>query len=316
MPFSILGRNVSKNLEPPCSKETNSDIDPFLNEYFNSNKPYFNALLGSRVKNKKSLSNADVIVLREAYDKAHAIRNIEIDLYWKRTTYCWTLIAALLTICGLLLSSYFKPDIEKRDESILFVIGAVSILGVFLTIICQLIAKSGEYWKKNWETHISMLEPLFSGKIYSTHLISDKYRFSIARLNLLILSIIYLCWLTIVFILLLIKFNSNQKLYLVSGMSFLIPFMTILLLIITNTASKNKEVNVFISYYHVHINKNPSALYQAWEITKRILKISLIASTLITSLYTGAWFFFKYGVDTNIPSMGEFLKEIFHSITQ
>ncbi|NKI75762.1 hypothetical protein Dpoa2040_003076 [Dickeya sp. CFBP 2040] len=316
MPFNILGRNVSKNLEPSGSEKKNSDIDPFVNEYFNSNKPYFNALLGSRVTHKKTLSNTDIIVLREAYDKAHTIRNIEIDLYWKRATYCWTLIAALLTICGLLLSVYFKPEVDNRDEKILFVIGAFAILGVFVTIICQSIVRSGEYWKKNWETHISMLEPLFSGRIYSTHLISDKYRLSIAKLNLILLSMIYLCWLTVVFILLLIIFNNDQKLYLLSAISFFIPFMTILLLITITTASKNKDVNVFISCNHVHINKKPSTRHQAWEITKRTLKTVLIASILLTSLYTGAWLFFKYGMNINIPSLGKFINEIFDQFTK
>ncbi|MFJ5438106.1 hypothetical protein ACIPT2_09570 [Pectobacterium brasiliense] len=189
-----------------------NEVDPFINDYVNSHRDYFSALLGNRIVSKKTISKNDVTVLREAYDKAHQIRNLEVDLYWKRTTYCWTLIAALLTICGLLLSAYFKPDdLEKRDSTILIAIAAISALGVIITYICQLIAISGEYWKKNWEMHISMLEPLFSGKIYSTHLVSSRYRASIAKLNFILFFIIYSSWASILLLMIEINLPTENK---------------------------------------------------------------------------------------------------------
>lgn len=57
-------------------------------------------------ESKTFLTNSDVAKLREAYDKAHDIRKFEIELYWKRTTYVWTLIAALITVSGVLLASF------------------------------------------------------------------------------------------------------------------------------------------------------------------------------------------------------------------
>ncbi|MGK2508972.1 RipA family octameric membrane protein, partial [Klebsiella pneumoniae] len=119
--------------------------------------------------NKEFLTNRDLDALKESYDKAHDIRKFEIELYWKRTAYVWTLIASLITVTGVLLAAYYRlPPDSGGSNALLGLVASVAILGVLITIISSKIIRGGEYWQKNWEYHVSLLEPLFSGRIYST----------------------------------------------------------------------------------------------------------------------------------------------------
>lgn len=59
------------------------------------------------------------------------------------------------------------PD-SGGSNALLGLVASVAILGVLITIISSKIIRGGEYWQKNWEYHVSLLEPLFSGRIYST----------------------------------------------------------------------------------------------------------------------------------------------------
>lgn len=172
----------------PKGSKSKSSSDPFddnfVQEYFKnpSANLYLKKLLGCN--DKTFLTNADVDKLKESYDKAHDIRKFEIDLYWKRTTYVWTLISALIAISGALLAANFRiSSSSTENKSLLILVGVIAIIGVFITIISSRILKSGEYWQKNWEYHVNMLEPLFSGRLYATLLSTNKVRHSITTLN-------------------------------------------------------------------------------------------------------------------------------------
>lgn len=187
----------------------NISDDDFAQEYYlNNQKEYIDRLLGVRNKHKLFLTDRDLSKLKEAYDKAHDIRKFEIELYWKRTTYIWTVISALVTITGLLLSQSFKGSNSNstvNDEiffnpyyGILF----LSSIGTLITIIAANILKSSVYWQKNWEYHTNLLEPLFSGNIYSTHLnsnykINKNRKLSISKINTCFYILMLFCWLAI-----------------------------------------------------------------------------------------------------------------------
>ncbi|WP_180778544.1 RipA family octameric membrane protein [Pectobacterium aroidearum] len=277
-----------------------NEVDPFINDYVNSHRDYFSALLGNRIVSKNTISKNDVTVLKEAYDKAHQIRNIEVDLYWKRATYCWTLVGALLTICGLLFSAYLKPDdLDKRDSTILIAIGAVSFIGVVITYLCQYMSVSGEYWKKNWETHISMLEPMFSGRLYSTHLVSSRYRSSIAKLNFLLFLVIQISWLIVIMSLITIKFKNEPNLISLSIFLFGIIHITLMILLTIATASKNKPIHVFITNYDIIIHGEFKVLEQVLVISIRLLGKLALAIIFLIALHLCTWIFLRFGL--NIP---------------
>ena len=175
--FTFPKGSKSKTSSDPCE-------DSFVQEYFKnpSANLYLKKLLGCN--DKTYLTNGDADKLKESYDKAHDIRKFEIDLYWKRTTYVWTLISALIAICGALLAANYRVSPSPTEnKSLLVLVGVIAIIGVFITIISSRILKSGEYWQKNWEYHVNMLEPLFSGRLYATLLSTNKVRYSITTLN-------------------------------------------------------------------------------------------------------------------------------------
>jgi hypothetical protein len=173
--------------------------DNTAQEYFNqpaSNK-YIKSVLND--DNKEYLTNGDLEKLKEAYNKAHDIRKFEIDLYWKRTSYLWTLIAALITVSGVLLASYYRlPDGSLDKIILIWLVACVASLGVITTIISSKILESGEYWQKNWEYHVNLLEPLFSGSLYGTLINSKEQRYSISKLNYAIYIILLIAWLLII----------------------------------------------------------------------------------------------------------------------
>lgn len=149
--------------------------------------------------NKEYLTNGDFDKLKEAYNKAHDIRKFEIDLYWKRTSYLWTLIAALITVSGVLLASYYRlPDGSLDKKILLWLVAGVASLGVITTVISSKILESGEYWQKNWEYHVNVLEPLFSGSLYGTLLNSKEQRYSISKLNHAIYIILLTTWMIVI----------------------------------------------------------------------------------------------------------------------
>ncbi|WP_199775143.1 RipA family octameric membrane protein [Pseudoalteromonas sp. T1lg21] len=101
----------------------------------------------------------------KALEHALDIRKFEIELYWKRATYFWALIA--VTFAGFfgVISSNIKPTSDK--EVYVFVIGCI---GLFFTWAWFLVNKGSKYWQENWENHVNMLENDIIGPLYKTSL--------------------------------------------------------------------------------------------------------------------------------------------------
>src|ERR1035437_2713319 len=81
-----------------------------------------------------------------AYKLALEIRRFEIELYWKRTTYFWTLIAATFAGYFALASSG-----NSRAPGLLFL---VSCIGLVLSTGWYLVNRGSKYWQANWESHV------------------------------------------------------------------------------------------------------------------------------------------------------------------
>lgn len=263
------------------SSTLNNEVDVYHQDYINNHRNYFDRLLGARLTGKKIIEPLDITILKEAYDKAHLMRNFEIDLFWKRAGYCFTIMAALIALCGGLLSSYSKGKNEELLDIILF----ISFIGVIFTMLSNFMISSGEYWKKNWELHISMLEPLFSGHIYSTHLVSNRVRISITRLTLLFSLVMYACWASVIF------FIANDKERLLDALLAFLAIMVVYIIILT--ASKNKPESVFITSYSVEIVKEKNRKekirrFISQSIWMIVLMIPLL--TVILSCITYYWF--------------------------
>jgi hypothetical protein len=113
------------------------------------------------------LENDDKSGIRKAaLDRAHEIREFEIELYWKRANYFWLLQAAVFAAVGLTWKA-------EASLSTLLPIGLAG-LGVITSFAGWLAAKGSKFWQRNWEHQIDMLEGEFEGNLYKTIYVSPE----------------------------------------------------------------------------------------------------------------------------------------------
>ncbi|QUY50344.1 hypothetical protein JK621_09440 [Serratia plymuthica] len=155
-------------------------------------KEYFEHLLGKSLADGEKFTTQDYKKIEEAYNKAHDIRKFEIELYWKRASYFWTLISVLVAICGVVSAAFLKDGkIAKELLSFLF---CASVLGYFISLQFLITCLSGKQWQENWERHIDILEPYFSGNIYKLNIVKGNIRHSISLSNEIIVLSITFVW--------------------------------------------------------------------------------------------------------------------------
>jgi len=126
-------------------------------------------------------------VAKQALVRAHALRQFEIDNYWKRATYFWGF--QLTAFAGLALSAdkgEFKPPIVL----IVATLGSVTALASLLT------AWGSKMWQENWERHVDLLEVEQEGALMEIVLTDRKCRFSVTRVNERLNLLLMLGWLT------------------------------------------------------------------------------------------------------------------------
>jgi hypothetical protein len=126
------------------------------------------------------------------------IRKFEIDLYWKRTTYFWTLIAASF-------GAYFALRSSLSSGSKLL----VSCLGFLLSLGWYLVNRGSKYWQENWERHVDLLESKFVGPLYKTTISREEfpffkvwggYPYSVSKVNQLISLFVTMVWFGLVLV--------------------------------------------------------------------------------------------------------------------
>lgn len=103
---------------------------------------------------------SDRALRAEALKHALDIRKFEIEMYWKRATYFWTLITATFAGYFALLSSHQIPGL----------ILLVNCIGLVLSIGWYLVNRGSKYWHSNWERHVDILEDEIIGPLYKTTL--------------------------------------------------------------------------------------------------------------------------------------------------
>ena len=125
-----------------------------MNEEFNYEKEFgIDAAKNSAEKTK----------LEAAFKQASDIRKFEIDLYWKRAGYFWTLIAVAF-------AGYFAILSSSAIQSKYFLSFIVSAIGFTFTSAWHLVNRGSKYWQENWENHLDLLEDEITGPLYKTRL--------------------------------------------------------------------------------------------------------------------------------------------------
>jgi hypothetical protein len=130
---------------------------------------------------------------RRALEFALDIRKFEIDLYWKRASYFWTLIAASF-------GAYFALQLAKGAEALVLL---VSCVGFLLSLGWYLVNRGSKYWQENWERHVDLLESEVVGPLYKTTISRQEfpllkfwggYPYSVSKINQLISLFVVLVW--------------------------------------------------------------------------------------------------------------------------
>jgi hypothetical protein len=127
--------------------------------------------------------------LEAALTRAYRLRDFEIEHYWKRGTYFWTLQGAIFIALGVLWR-------ERIEVNVVMV--ALSGLGVLTAVANALAALGSKFWQENWESHIDMLEDEVDGRLHKTvWLRNGMLRFSVSGINQLLSVCFIVFWIIV-----------------------------------------------------------------------------------------------------------------------
>lgn len=166
-----------------------------MNKHMTKKQKYKNTT--KKYKNKFSMKQ------EKALEHALDIRKFEIELYWKRATYFWALIAVAFVGFFTVLSSKGISE-SGMKETYVFIIGCI---GLLFTWAWFLVNKGSKYWQENWENHVNMLEDDVIGPLYKTtlerpngdglaeRLITGPAKLSVSKINQWVSFFTILVWL-------------------------------------------------------------------------------------------------------------------------
>lgn len=179
---------------------------------------------------------ADKELLKIVFTQASDIRKFEIELYWKRATYFWALIAVSF-------AGYFgilTADSDNMDNKF-FLSLLVACIGLVFTFAWYLANRGSKYWQENWEAHLDLLEDGITGPLYKTHLTENKenkcklinlltgsLRVSISEINQWVNFFVMLIWISLISFSTYKSFNIYPLKSCISLLHFGIIFITIL----------------------------------------------------------------------------------------
>ena len=137
-----------------------------------------------------------------ALERAHVIRQFEIELYWKRANYFWLLQAAVFTAVALTIGN---DAVGFRGLLPL----TLSTLGFLTAWTSWLAGLSSKFWQRNWEHHIDMLEAEFEGNLYKTVYVSRSgSKWSLTSLNENLILLFSIFW---IFVALFASISANAN---------------------------------------------------------------------------------------------------------
>jgi len=124
--------------------------------------------------------------VKDAYEKAWASKNFEIENYWKRANYFWAFQVA--SFAGYF--AVFNSGFYSKNTEILY---CMVCIGLITSVAWNLINKGSKSWQRNWENHVDMLEDKVTGPLYKT--VSVKNTYSVSKINEIVSRFISVIWL-------------------------------------------------------------------------------------------------------------------------
>lgn len=143
-------------------------------------------------------------VNERALERALDIRKFEIDLYWRRAAYFWTLIAA--TFAGFV-AIQASDSQNKANLSIL-----LCTIGIVFSFGWLCVNRGSKFWQENWEYHVDMLEDEIHGPLYKVilsrrkpkgvvewilHILTGPWMISVSKVNQLISLFVTIIWIAL-----------------------------------------------------------------------------------------------------------------------
>lgn len=126
-------------------------------------------------------------MMSRALDRAHELRQFEIDSYWKRSQYFWLFQASAITLTGLIYS-------RAEGQALLLLAAGV---GAVTAQVGWLTARGSKFWQSNWEAHIDRLEPEVEGRLTQVVLYQKgSVRSSLSRINERLFALLFTVWMT------------------------------------------------------------------------------------------------------------------------
>jgi hypothetical protein len=136
---------------------------------------------------------------QEAFKYAHDIRKFEIELYWKRATYFWTIIAA--AFAGYFTIEKVSSAAPSSSQSV------IASLGLILSVAWYLVSRGSKFWQENWERHLDLLEDEQTGPLHKTVInqnrhsalnLTGPYAYSPTRINQNISLLVMGVWIILI----------------------------------------------------------------------------------------------------------------------
>lgn len=139
----------------------------------------------------------------EVFKQILDIRKFEIELYWKRTSFFWTIIGSI--IAGYFLA-FSKADSGINSLKILF---SLACLGLIFSIGWYFVNRGSKFWQVNWEKHLDAIEDEIIGPLYKTTINKSYYRnkffklvspfpFSVSKINQILNLVLIGFWLIVI----------------------------------------------------------------------------------------------------------------------
>jgi hypothetical protein len=126
------------------------------------------------------------------FDAALAMRQFEIDLYWKKSLFFWGFIGAAFVAVAAI-------EGKSRILSIL-----VSGFGMVCSLGWMLVNRAGKYWQEQWESKIEAVEDSVTGPLFKDLMpAQDKgwwlsgRRYSVSKLAIAISDYVFLVWVAV-----------------------------------------------------------------------------------------------------------------------
>lgn len=144
----------------------------------------------------------------DAFKVALEARRFEIQMYWTRTAYFWTLTGAAL-------AGFFALEAQQKADHIFPF--AVACVGAVLSLGWSLANKGSKYWHENWEHQVQLLEDSVVGPLHKTivyrpeepfklrhdyfaQLLTGPANFSVSKINAVFSWFFMTVWMSMIYI--------------------------------------------------------------------------------------------------------------------